>query len=339
MPQTVAGKAFTSAWLPLNLFFLSILFCSVGHYYLIFSDQQIARIQRGIQAKRALQQQAAMAGQTIDASADNFEDLEAGIPDVAEEDLSDEDAPEATNLPARTLQDQDLRNSMGSTRSIDLPRNRRFFGAHLDTMKDVLDIIHETDFENILLDGDQIGELEDPAAVLLSKDAPNFYLRVKVKERVAFIVAQEIAGSPSSLTTADKAGVLSVYLGGTVAAADKWMIPRRARRAFRAVAFEALLFVGENTLMKEGEAALHRLTPMEFHRIFSPLLVAMGDKETLESWLMSTELLWEKESSERRKRKMMPESLHCGHKNFATSGDKIEFPTNHAEGFRLFHDT
>ena len=76
---------------------------------------------------------------------------------------------------------------------------------------------------------------------------------------------------------------------------------------------------------------------MEFHRIFSPVLVAMGDKDTLEGWLISTDLLWEKEKARQCERRMSVRSLHVGHKDFARSGDQVEFPTNHAEGFNLFH--
>ena len=223
---------------------------------------------------------------------------------------------------------------------------RRFFGANLASMKEVLQVINSSNGHIDASDG-QIGRLEGEEDNYSNTDTtPNFYLRVKVKERLAYIVANEVAGRNSSLTTGDKPGMISVYLGGTVQAAEKWMIPRSARPAFCAVAFEALLYIGEKQLMEEGVSALHRLTPLQFHRIFSPFLVAMGsDKETLQSWLTSTDVLWENECNNtvskskpsHRIKQISENSIHYGHRDFAKSGDKVvEFPTNHAEGFGLF---
>ena len=73
--------------------------------------------------------------------------------------------------------------------------------------------------------------------------------------------------------------------------ADKWLIPRRARKAFRAVSFEALYFVGEHGLITRGAEALFSLSPIEFHQIFSPLLASFGDAESMEAWLESTQPL------------------------------------------------
>jgi hypothetical protein len=77
-------------------------------------------------------------------------------------------------------------------------------------------------------------------------------------------------------------------------AADKWLIPRRARKAFRSVSFEVLYFVGEHGLITRGADALYEdLTPFEFHGLFAPFLAALGDAETMETWLSSTEMLAE----------------------------------------------
>lgn len=328
MPQTVAGRVFTTVWLPLNLFFLSILFCSVGHYYLMFSDSQIKRIHKQLQDKRA--EEAVKSSLTKNSSSDSSgaaSDVEMGsIEEVGVPSVGPSNQLRGSSL---------LTTSIGSKRAIDLPMNRRFFGATMDTMKDVLEVVHGNLDMN---DAADVGELPGESANMVHSETPDFNLRVQVKERMAFIVAEEIAGKNSSLTTEDRAGTLSVFLGGTVEAGDKWMIPRAARRAFRAVAFEALLFVGESTLVRDGSEALFRLTPMEFHRIFSPVLVAMGDTHALEGWLTSTELMWEKEKNSHHGRSMSVRSLHVGHKDFAKSGDQAEFPTNHAEGFNLFHN-
>jgi voltage-gated potassium channel len=118
---------------------------------------------------------------------------------------------------------------------------------------------------------------------------PSFALRVLVQERFSEIFATDIAGYQSSIEI--KENTLSVTIDTLKGTADKWLIPRRARKAFRAVAFEALYFVGEHGLITRGADALYDLSPFEFHGLFTPLLAALGDAETMEGWLASTNIL------------------------------------------------
>jgi hypothetical protein len=120
---------------------------------------------------------------------------------------------------------------------------------------------------------------------------PSFALRVLVQERFSEIIATDIAGYQSSIEI--KENTLSVTIDTLKGTADKWLVPRRARKAFRAVAFEALYFVGEHGLITRGADALYDLSPFEFHGLFSPLLAALGDSETMEGWLASTDILAE----------------------------------------------
>ena len=326
-PQTVAGKVITTVWLPLNLFFLSILFCSVGHYYLNFSERRINKIAKNLQEKRKTEFfQARMARMKTQSSGSESDER-----DVEEGNKGSESMP--TNI------NDDKSPSEWSRSS--LPMNRRYFGANLSSMKEVLEVMNSSNGQ-IDTTEDQIGNVDTMSSYLMSEDAPNFYLRVKVKERLAFIIAHDVAGRNSSLTVGEKQGMLSLFLGGTIEACEKWMIPRSVRPAFRAVALEALLFVGESRLIDDGVTALHNLTPLQFHRIFSPFLVAMGNKGTLQSWLISTQVLWENESNgpcPRRSKQVSENSLHFGHKDYAKTDDKAEFPANHAESFRLFQGT
>jgi Ion channel len=118
---------------------------------------------------------------------------------------------------------------------------------------------------------------------------PSFALRALVQERFAEIIATDIAGFHNSIEI--KEYTLSVTIEAMKKTADKWLIPRRARKSFRAVAFEALYFVGEHGLITRGADALFSLTPIEFHQIFSPLLASFGDAETMELWLEHTQAL------------------------------------------------
>eukprot|EP00934_Nitzschia_sp_Nitz4_P001241 Nitzschia sp. Nitz4//scaffold15_size197535//101758//103941//NITZ4_001584-RA/size197535-augustus-gene-0.226-mRNA-1//-1//CDS//3329537733//1241//frame0 len=120
---------------------------------------------------------------------------------------------------------------------------------------------------------------------------PSFGLRVLVQERLAEIIATDIAGYHSAIAIQDT--TLSVTMDCLKDVADKWLIPRRARKAFRAVAFESLYFVGEHGLVTRGADALFELSPLEFHGLFSSLVAAMGDADTMEGWLSSTNVLAE----------------------------------------------
>lgn len=118
---------------------------------------------------------------------------------------------------------------------------------------------------------------------------PSFGLRVLVQERFAEIIAIEVAGYHSAIDIKDY--TLSVTINSLQETAVKWFIPGRARKAFRAVAFEVLYFVGEHGLITRGVEALYDLTPFEFHGLFSSLVAAMGDSDTMEGWLASTDTL------------------------------------------------
>jgi hypothetical protein len=118
---------------------------------------------------------------------------------------------------------------------------------------------------------------------------PSFGLRVLVQERFAEIIATEIAGFQSSIEIHEN--TLFVKIDRLKEITDKWQIPRRARKAFRAVSFEVLYFVGEHGLITRGTDALFDLTPIEFHGLFSSLVAAMGDADTMEGWLDSTHVL------------------------------------------------
>ena len=118
---------------------------------------------------------------------------------------------------------------------------------------------------------------------------PSFALRVLVQERFAEIIAIEVAGYHSSIEIKDY--TMSVTIKSTSDTAAKWSIPRRARKAFRAVAFEVLYCVGEHGLITRGADALYDLTPFEFHGLFSKLVAAMGDADFMEGWLAKTDAL------------------------------------------------
>ena len=118
---------------------------------------------------------------------------------------------------------------------------------------------------------------------------PSLGVRLRVQERIAKIIAVEVAGFQTGVII--KGSTVSLTIGSLRDTSEKWKIPPRAWKAFRAVAFRSLLFVGERDLISDGVDALLRLNVMEFHGIFSPILALMGDGSTMEAWLAATDLL------------------------------------------------
>jgi voltage-gated potassium channel len=168
-------------------------------------------------------------------------------------------------------------------------------GQTMDTMKDIIKAVHKSvasgsnDSRFLSMRSSVMKPVLGNSNEPMRK--PSFALRALVQERFAEIIATDIAGFQSSIEI--KENTLSVTIDSLKHTSDKWSVPRRARKAFRAVAFEALYFVGEHGLITRGADALYALSPFEFNGIFSPLLAAMGDAGTMEAWLASTEVLAE----------------------------------------------
>lgn len=118
---------------------------------------------------------------------------------------------------------------------------------------------------------------------------PSLGVRLRVQERIAKIIAVEVAGFQTGVII--KGSTVSLTIDSLRDTSEKWKIPPRAWKAFRAVAFRSILFVGERDLISDGVEALLRLNVMEFHGIFSPILAVMGDGNTMEAWLAATDLL------------------------------------------------
>jgi hypothetical protein len=134
------------------------------------------------------------------------------------------------------------------------PMSSNVFNATLSTFGDVIEAVHvhtakmEDDEECNKTAGraDRLKLLSLKASMdsLDEIDArPCFTLRTLVKERLAAIIANDIAGS-QSIVDIQQDNTLSVTLGRAKATAEKWFIPRRERKAFRVVAFEAIFFGG-----------------------------------------------------------------------------------------------
>jgi len=135
--------------------------------------------------------------------------------------------------------------------------------------------------------GGEVDEFANENQVVVNK--PSLEVRLRVQARLARIIAEEVAGYQTGVII--KGSTVSLTVGSLRDTADKWRIPPQAWKAFRAVSFRSLLFVGERDLISDGGDALLRLNVVEFHQIFSPMLAAMGDGSSMEAWLAATDVL------------------------------------------------
>jgi hypothetical protein len=321
-PTKPASIWFCIFWLPFSVGFMSIYLGSVAAFYIRLSDQNIHRLERNMRRriKRAkvaaekerlaniensrLDQVVLMGSDDVGFSASPPAAMRSGF-----EALNKNDEPhplfgsaeaDAVEFHADSRRQRILEQSNHSL-TVDSRQ-----GQTMQTMRDILRAIKTSKPAS----SEPISESANPhdqkhpmmsfrSTEYFSRSAlhrkgnekpkPSFALRVLVQERFAEIVATDIAGFQSHIEI--KENTLAVTIDTLKNTADKWLVPRRARKAFRAVSFEALYFVGEHGLITRGADALYDLSPFEFHGLFSPLVAAMGDAETMEGWLNSTDVL------------------------------------------------
>jgi hypothetical protein len=116
---------------------------------------------------------------------------------------------------------------------------------------------------------------------------PSFVLLVLVQERVANIIAHDVAGCESDIIA--RGPRLAVSFDDLLVTCRTWLIPSAAHEQFCHAAFETILHVGECRLVNSGAEALMSLPPSEVLDILSPFLVAMADSGTMAGWLARTE--------------------------------------------------
>jgi len=118
---------------------------------------------------------------------------------------------------------------------------------------------------------------------------PSFSLQVLMQERLATILAEEIAVRRCDFVEKDLTYVLTIDdLQETV---KKWKIPAGAQEAFSVAAFEVIAFLGDKQLVIDKTDAILNLMPTDCHDLLSAVLAAYEDAGTMEGWLASTEEL------------------------------------------------
>ncbi|KAG7374322.1 ion channel [Nitzschia inconspicua] len=324
-PTTTAGIWCTICWLPCTLIFTSIYMGSIANIYFAVAKDNITRIERDL-TKKALKK--------------------ATQPTNEETKESNEDV--AANPGARTPSDEHSvdesdNQSFGDAFLEPYPVFEDNYHSTLDTFGSVIKAVknhannNNNNNDTVEEDATETDHRRARIRKMLSTqhsmettdeitERPCFALRTLVKERLAAIIAREIAGYPSTVLSAHKDGSLEILLSNAKESAEKWFIPRRARKVYSIVAFEAVFFVGENALLAQGKQAFYDLSPHTFHKIFGPLIVAMGDAETLDSWLASTEVM--------AQRLLEQDTVVKDHAKLKVAEKMVKMPVNSGSAFQ-----
>lgn len=272
IPVTKDGTIwFCVFWLPLNVSFLSIYMGNLVRVYAVVAHWNIDRIRIKIRAE--LDQ-----GKRHDRTMRNLTNL------VTQKLRRRNPATGGDGDHAMTEQEKQLENEKTLSRvSIKTMKDVIGFVRTNLTMSDKSPLLHR------LLRVKSCNVSSLPFAENGARN-PSFVLQVLVQERLAQIIATEIAGYQSDIYI--RADTASLTVETLTATANKWCVPALARDAFVTVAFEALLYVGEHRLVTEGADSIFALTPVEFHELCLPFLAALGDAGTMEGWMARTEPLF-----------------------------------------------
>jgi hypothetical protein len=329
-PETMAG-IWSIIWLPYILIFTSLYLGAIANMYFTVARKCIANIEKGLKQKPIKSH--VETGENIPSSHDSLMMVEAVSNEIVPEGTDAKD-PEATG---KELDNDDVLMKAPAP----YPMSSNKFDSNFETFGDVIKAVQDAtlmpEIECIESSTDRLPSYWTGQLKILSlqhsMDTPNevnerpyLALRTLAKKRLAAIVAKEIAGGQSCVLSASTQGSsLLINLANSKEAAEKWFIPCCAHKVFSIVAFEAVFLVGENALLKEGKQAFYDLSPKAFHQIFSPLVVAMGDADTLESWLASTEILTENE--------LFDEDLCREHKKMRVAKAMVTMPVNPGSAF------
>mmetsp|Transcript_8953 Transcript_8953/g.20223 ORF Transcript_8953/g.20223 Transcript_8953/m.20223 type:complete len:637 (-) Transcript_8953:1508-3418(-) len=298
-PSNRSSRLFCILWLPFSIGFMSLYLGNIAAFYIRLSDRNIARIERHLRRRidsikalsereREAARQRALRGQSAarPTSSGGQEDQFSVIPPV--ESSYGRDGAQGQERRKRVME-----NFLNENSPVDGS------GDQMTNFKDILNAIHfnmQNPDHSTFKHGPESEYLSFRSSRLMHQQLqkssvrkPSFALRVLVQERLAEIIAEDVAGYQDHIEIVES--TLTVSIDSLRQTSEKWLIPRRARRAFRAACFEALYFVGEHGLITRGADALFSLNPFEFHALFAPVLAALGDADTMEGWLASTEIL------------------------------------------------
>ena len=295
VPQTNAGTWFVDCWLPFNVIFFALYLSSVAHYYIMLSTWNVQRMERVLTL------------QELNSSKDKADVTYRG--DVKSHDsLNDadcvdhkSDAENAGNSPAdsdvvqrnvksvtkggETTEEFDLTSLFRSQQKQDGTRARQesklTFGEDIEQGGMAVSVDSTWQLLQVLGIKDSMN-----ASISRSDDSDNIELIVRfcVLERLVMIIASLVNKAEPGMIRINGSDA-SLTIDPLKETAEEWLIPPRARQAFRMAYFKGIVFVGEQAILSGGASAFLDLNPFDFSDLFCPFVVALDDLTTMRDWL------------------------------------------------------
>jgi hypothetical protein len=283
VPVTNAGIWFVDFWIPFSVLFVTLYLGSVSHIFVRAHNWNADRIERMMRDAAKL----------------------APAPgDGAERNHGADNPQRRTRIRQNSAQkpfDHD--------------------GVKIVTVRDLLRKIHQpkpSDANTVPLamhgpaGGDGATVVFSPYYQSLMQNAntdDDFVIRLRVLDRVARIVSAQLLVFDSSLEVDGES--LRITVDSLKDWTTVWKIPRQARASYREIAFEALLFVGEQQIFDHGVGAFFDLTIVEFLELFSPFVFALEGTQTMQDWLKITD-------------EIARERLPCGMEDFEQDAEMMQ---------------
>ena len=315
-PTTNASTWFVDCWLPFNVIFIALYLGLVAHYYVKVSNWNVRRIEKNLvqqeedsknkvivikmypRRSREVISGAHSTGSIHEVESVEESDIEnsKSLP-VQEDDRArkeetdteeEEGVPQEFDLAALFKQQPKKRGERARQMSkLTLGDDANSGGeiVSVDSTRDLLRFlgVYEADSE---------ADAGNPAVITpanTERERFELNLRFRVLDRLVRIIASHLYNVETKIEI--KGNNLLVTVESLKEAADSWLIPHRAREAFRAVYFSGIINVGEHEIATRGAEAFLDLNPFDFSDLFCPFVAAFEDLETMAGWLASTEAL------------------------------------------------
>jgi len=327
-PTTNASTWFVDCWLPFNVIFMALYLGLVAHYYVKVSNWNVRRIEKNLvqqeqdsknkvivvkmhpRRSREVISGAHSTGSVHEVESVEESDIENSKPLTAhngaleakaeqlkederasneETDAEEEDGvPQEFNLAALFKQQPKKRDERARQMS------KLTFGDDANSGGEIVSVDSTRDLLRFLGIYGSGGETDAGKPTVItpsSTERERFELNLRfcVLDRLVRIIASHLHNVETKIEI--KGNNLLVTIESLKEAADSWLIPHRAREAFRAVYFSGIINVGEHEIATRGAEAFLDLNPFDFSDLFCPFVAAFEDLETMAGWLASTEAL------------------------------------------------
>ena len=325
-PTKQSSTIFVVFWLPFNMLFMAVFLNLIAHHFINFSNACIQKREKKLkyliknadmvtplpsesmedtpqqvqlQPKTSFRSNEGVAFTTKEKDGKNQGDSNASSSQGAANSRSSQNSKRSAP-PSKSDFSNLFRNSPG--KQIHGPKRRKLIkeksmltfddlasetfegGVALGTTQDLLQALQVSSDSGSVMEA-----LQAQRSPQVGFDVSHLLRQFRVSERVALIIASDVAGLQSEIEI--RGNMLQIKTDALKEIMEKWLVPLRARKTFREVCFESIFFVGEHDLLLRGTEVFYDLNPFQFCGLFGQFAAALDDPVTMDGWLASTDIL------------------------------------------------